>query len=195
MSRGERVFHHSEAARLDSPDRLTWLPPSEIITSINVRPGMSVADIGAGTGYFSVPLAAVVGQRGHVYAVDLQREMLSLIEAKPDTQALPISLHHGTASATTLNDHSCDIVFLANVWHEIDDIPAALEECRRIVVPKGILALVDWRKDLVPPPGPPAEHRVDMAEAIQTLMGDGWNGVSGRAVGRYSYLITGRSPG
>jgi ubiquinone/menaquinone biosynthesis C-methylase UbiE len=195
MSHGERVFHHSEAARLESPDRLAWLPPSEIIAALNVRSGMTVADIGAGTGYFSIPFAAVVGHRGHLYAVDLQREMLTLLAGKPGVTTLPLSLHHGDASHTTLNAGSCDLAFFANVWHEIDDIPAALNECRRIVAPGGKLALVDWRKDVSPPPGPPVEHRIDMAEAITTLAENGWKNVKGTSVGKFSYLVQGTSDG
>jgi ubiquinone/menaquinone biosynthesis C-methylase UbiE len=196
MSHGDRVFHHSEAARLDSPERLTWLPPTEIIKALRVRPGMTVADIGAGTGYFSIPLAEAVSHSGHVFAVDLQREMLAFIEQKLTRRSdtLPISLHHGTSSNTTLADHSCDIVFLANVWHEIDDIGAALLECTRIAAPGGILEILDWRKDLTAPPGPPGNHRIGVDRVMKDLAAAGWQNVEGSFVGMYSHLVRATAP-
>jgi|WetSurMetagenome_2_1015567.scaffolds.fasta_scaffold247709_2 ubiquinone/menaquinone biosynthesis C-methylase UbiE len=191
MSQGERVFHHSEASRLDIPDRLTWLPPSDVITALQLRPGMTVADIGAGTGYFSIPFASVVGQRGHVWAVDLQKEMLVILGGKPGVKSMPITLQHGDAARTALDEHSCDLAFYSNVWHEIDDLQGALWEARRIVAPGGRIAIVDWRKDAAVPPGPPADHRIAMGDVLRSLTADGWAGVTGKPLGMYSYLVTG----
>ncbi len=71
----DREFKHTEAHKLEDPERLKWLPPAEILAHLRLGPGMKVADIGAGTGYFSIPIARAVGALGHVFAVDLQPEI------------------------------------------------------------------------------------------------------------------------
>ena len=68
----DRRFNSSLANRLDDPDRLLWLPPHEVIAALGIQPGDVVADIGAGTGYFALPLARAVGPKGKVCAVDAQ---------------------------------------------------------------------------------------------------------------------------
>jgi len=70
-----------------------------------VRSGQTVADVGAGTGYFSLPLAETVGLQGKVYAVDAQNEMLALLRQKLDESAIPnVELIHAEAGNTTLRD-------------------------------------------------------------------------------------------
>lgn len=185
------TFKPSEAHKLDDPERLKWLPPAEIVEVADFRPGMTVADIGAGTGCFAIPIARAVAPTGKVYAVDLQPEMLELLAEKlaaPDAPSniAPVS---ASASRTRLPDASCDVVFLANLWHELDDRAGALREFARILKPEGRLVLIDWRHDAVRPPGPPAEHRVPMLEAIRMLEFDGWELYRFSGAGAYSYIL------
>ncbi len=73
----ERTFRASEAHKLEDPDRQKWLPVQDVLAALDLRPGMCMADIGAGTGYFTLPAARAVGPQGRVFAVDLQPEMLA----------------------------------------------------------------------------------------------------------------------
>jgi len=188
----DRVFHASQAARLDSPDRLFWLPPQEVIAQLGLAPGMTVADIGAGTGYFSLPIAKQVGPDGEVYAVDLQPAMLAILANKlADAHAFNVELVHGQALQTGLPDCGCDLVFLANVWHELDDLGAVLDECRRVLLPGGRVAILDWRDDVEQPPGPPIHHRVPVQNVTEMLVSSGWNNVTNTQIGPYSYLVAG----
>lgn len=188
-----RTFKHTEAHRLDDPQRLEWLPPLEVIAPLHLIAGMKVADVGAGTGYFTLPIARAVSNRGQVFAVDLQPEMLELL--RPKIEAENISLHQGDASNLPLPNASVDIVFCANVWHELDDPRTALREAARIGAPGGKIAIVDWRSDCAPPPGPPQDHRVS-AESIRSFLSDhGCRGISSQNVGRYGYLVIGELPG
>jgi FkbM family methyltransferase len=115
----DRQFPASEAYRLDNPERLLSLPPAEVIGALRVRPGETVADVGAGTGYFSLPLAREVGAQGKIYAVDAQPEMLALLRQKFNESG-PFNIETVAAEAerTGLPVACCDLVFLANVWHE-----------------------------------------------------------------------------
>ena len=184
-----RTFDPAKADLLEDPDRLRWLPPSEIIDAIELRQGENVADIGAGSGYFAFPIAEAVAP-GRVFAVDLQSEMLDRLRARLGKSAteniIPVA---GTALATTLAPASSDLVLFANVWHELDDHEAVLAECARILVPYGRIAIVDWRPEASPPPGPPAAHRLAAADVRRTLESSGWKVKQSVDVAVYHYLL------
>jgi ubiquinone/menaquinone biosynthesis C-methylase UbiE len=185
----ERVFKYTEAHKLDDPERLKWLPPSDVLNQLSLRPGMKVADIGAGTGYFSIPISHAVGKSGHVFAVDLQPEMLNLLRNKLSQTKAPgnISLLQGTASKVPLDNGSVDLVFFANIWHELDDHNHDYFEARRIAVPGGRIAILDWHAELAPPPGPPQHQRIPSQTVFSFLECRGKN-VRMSNVGLYGYL-------
>lgn len=186
----ERRFDASLANRLDVPERLTWLPPVEVISALHVQPGETVADVGAGTGYFSLPFARTVGVYGRILAVDAQREMLTHLREKVDSlQGSNIEFIHAEADATCLPSATCDLVFLANVWHEFADRKAVLTESRRILKDGGRIALLDWRPDVEPEHGPPREHRLSASGAAAEVLAAGFNQISHRNVGKYSWLV------
>jgi ubiquinone/menaquinone biosynthesis C-methylase UbiE len=154
---------------------------------------MKIADIGAGTGYFSIPVARFVGALGHVFAVDLQTEMLALHRQKLDRLDEPenVSLHHGKASKLPLQDGSVDLVFYANIWHELDDADSTFREAVRISVAGGKIAIQDWRDDCLPPPGPPQEHRIPENSVASFLNAKGCENVISKHVGQFGFLVTG----
>ena len=166
------------------------MPPDEVIGRLDLKPGMVVADIGAGTGFFALPFARAVGPAGMVWAVDLQPAMLKILEEKLQREGAPdnIGLREGQAVDTGLQDGSCDLAFLGNIWHELDEPGTVLAELRRILRPGGRVAILDWRTDVPYPPGPPPEHRVAPSETEARLKGDNWHNVSFRHLGPYSYL-------
>ncbi len=154
-------------------------------------PGMTIADVGAGTGYFALPCAEAVGREGKVLAVDFQKEMLEKIRNKLSESGAPqnVVLVEGEVTRTTLPGDSCDLVFMANLWHELDDEGGVLSEVKRIIRPGGRLAILDWKADLVPPPGPPAAHRISQDNLRHVLLWHGWSVKYAENVGMYSYLI------
>jgi ubiquinone/menaquinone biosynthesis C-methylase UbiE len=188
----DKRFDASLAFRLDRPERLIWLPPAEIVHSLSVQPGDTIADVGAGTGYFSLPLAEAVGPRGKLYAVDAQAEMLSHLRQKLlDRSVSNIELICARAESTTLPDESCSLVFLANVWHEFDDRSAVLGESSRILKHRGRIAILDWRPDVERDAGPPLDHRLDASDAADLLRSSGFHEIATANVGRYSWLVQG----
>jgi ubiquinone/menaquinone biosynthesis C-methylase UbiE len=186
----ERTFRASDAHRLEDPARLEWLPPAEVARRLELAPGMRVADIGAGTGYFALPMAAQVGPEGKVYAVDFQPEMLAKLGDKLKAPGAPqnIELVQGDATQTGLPDGSCAVALFANLWRELDDHPAVLHEAARILREGGRIAILDWRPDVDRPPGPPLEDRIQAEAVVRSLEATGWVVRESATVGRYSYL-------
>ncbi len=191
ISMNERTFHSSQAHRLDDPERRQWLPPDEVTAQIPLKEGDAIADIGAGTGYFTLHSARIVGESGRVFAVDFQRGMLERIKLKLAVPGSPsnVELIDGEAANTSLPAQSCDVVFMANIWHELDNHTAVLTEAVRILRPGGKLVIVDWRSDLPAPPGPPPEYRVSSDQVQTTLQDRGWQVMETTTVGMYSHLI------
>ena len=188
----ERRFNAAHAHRLDDPARRAWLPPAEVLGAMALHSGETVADVGAGTGYFSLPLAQAVGPQGKVYAVDAQEEMLSLLRQKLDEFTLSIvELIHAEADNTGLPASCCDLVFAANIWHEFDDHAAVLRESSRVLKATGRIAILDWRTDVLPEHGPPPEHRLDSSHAVDALRSSGFQKVATANVGLYSWLVQG----
>ena len=154
--------------------------------------GETIADVGAGTGYFSLPLAQAVGPKGRVYAVDAQKEMLSLLQQKLDEFTFSIvELIHAEADNTGLPGSCCDLVFAANVWHEFDDHAAVLRESNRVLKSNGRIAILDWRTDVLPEHGPPLEHRLDWFHAVDALRSSGFQKVTTSNIGLFSWLVLG----
>jgi ubiquinone/menaquinone biosynthesis C-methylase UbiE len=182
----------SLADRLDNPERLLWLPPATVLGGLPLHSGDSIADIGAGTGYFSLPLAEAAGPSGLVYAVDCQTEMLGRLKLKLDQGGISnIRMVHADADSTGLPNASCNLVFMANVWHEFEDHYAVLLESKRILKAGGRISVLDWRPDVEPEPGPPLHHRLSSSDAAEDLQSAGFLEVTPSNVGKYSWLVQG----
>jgi ubiquinone/menaquinone biosynthesis C-methylase UbiE len=187
----ERTFHPRDSHKLEDPERLKWIPPEEVMARIGPVSGMTIADVGTGTGYFALPFASAVGIEGKILAVDFQKEMLEKLRLKLSGSGAPqnIVLVEGEAGRTTLPGNSCDLVFMANLWHELDDEAGVLGEVQRLIRPGGRLAILDWRGDVGSPPGPPVAHRVPLETLLRVLSRHGWRVTSAGNVGMYSYLV------
>ena len=186
-----RLFDPAESARLEDPQRLNYMPPGALVSHLGVAEEMVIADIGAGTGFFALPMATAVGPKGKIYAVDLQAEMLEKLRTKLAQPQAPrnIVLLRGPSTETNVPTGSCDRVLIANVWHEIDDFSGTLREVARLLKPGGKLAILDWRPEELPPPGPPTDHRMPMEQVKRALENERWLCLSTDLFGAHSYLV------
>ncbi len=189
----ERRFDPKSLDKLDAPERGQQFPVNAILDAVGACGMLNVADIGAGSGYFALPMARRVAP-GKVYAVDSQAELLEVIRGKLAAGDAPknLELCAGEGSSTGLPEASCDLVFLSAVWHEIDDCAAALREFARIAAPNAKLAIVDWRPDATRPPGPPLEHRIERGTVESTLEEAGWGVVKSDLVSDWTYIVVGQ---
>jgi ubiquinone/menaquinone biosynthesis C-methylase UbiE len=128
---------------LDRPDRAEREQPDKVLDALKLTPAMTVADVGAGTGYFTVRLAKRVA---HVHATDLQPQMLELLRARLAKEAIAnVELHQAGDRDTALPAACCDLVLMVDVYHELSDPPAIVKGIERALRPGGRLVLVEYR--------------------------------------------------
>lgn len=138
----------TDATWMDRPERLREEAPDRALRLIGLTSGMSVADVGAGTGYMTVRVATLVGPAGKVYANDIQPDMLRIIEAKASQQQLTnIEVVQGTEDDTGLPASALDMTLLVDVYHELRHPQRMLESIRRSLKPNGELVLIEYRKE------------------------------------------------
>ncbi len=133
---------------LDRPDREQREQPERVLDALGIGSGMAVADVGAGTGYFTVRIARRVGTTGKVWATDLQPEMLRLLDGRLSREHLGnVELRRAGDHDTGLPDDCCDVILLVDVYHELDDPAAILAGLRHALRPHGRLVLVEYRRE------------------------------------------------
>ena len=158
-------FDPSKRARLMSDERRKELLPLEFLTANGLSSGMSVADIGCGPGFFTVPAAEIVGPGGTVYAVDSEAIMVE--EVKRSAPPAHVTSIHSGGCTIPLGDGSCDYALLAFILHEAKERVPFLEEVKRIIKKEGTL-LLDWEKK-DEERGPPREERIAKEEALHLM--------------------------
>ncbi len=183
-------FDPANLRKLEDPDRQQHFPVDRILDLAGIRKGQVVADIGAGTGYFAIPIAQRVAP-GVVMAVDVSADMLGYLAGKLENPSMPrnIQLVSGEDTRTNLADHSCDLVFTSAMWHEIDDHAAALTEFARILKPAGLLVIVDWNPATERVAGPPLEHRISRGQVEITLTESHWTVVHSSTINQSVYMV------
>jgi SAM-dependent methyltransferase len=146
--------------RLEDPARARWQRPTRLIRALSLRPGQTVAEIGAGSGYLARRLARAVGPRGRVYAVDAEPRMLPvLIERLRRARIGNVTPVLGRDADPLLPSRSCDLVLVVNTYHHFPGGPRYLRRLRRLLRPGGRLVNVDFHRRETPV-GPPLERRV-----------------------------------
>jgi len=179
-------FNVNNTAVLDDPDRKEFLNPEAILDMIHLDNNTVFVDIGAGTGYFALPAAARVKQ---VYALDILDEMVAVIRAKAKSRHITnLTPLKSGESSFPVDAGTADVVFMSNVFHELDDHSLALKEVMRILKSDGILAVVDWKKESTPV-GPPVDHRFSELDVTEILQLCGFELIEIREAGPYHYLI------
>ncbi|WP_290588502.1 methyltransferase domain-containing protein [Alicyclobacillus sp.] len=152
--------------RLLDDDRKKLLPPDTVLQHLELGPEHSVADIGCGPGYFSLPMARMARR---VYAVDVSEEMLDVLKRRADEAGVEnIEPIQALADRIPLQDASVDRILCAFVLHEVDDLPRTLAEFRRLLGPDGKLMVIEWDKKPMEM-GPPEHERIEMTELSKRM--------------------------
>ncbi len=187
-------YNPEHKSRLDSPERRKLLPAEEILRGAGLRDGDTVADIGAGTGYFSIPAALIVGERGRVYAIDTSPEMLGALKGAVAASGL------ATVKAVLSGEYDftipgavADFALVALVLHEVGDRTRFLAESLRVLMPGGTLLVIEWNNAEMEM-GPPAHERIAPGDAMRALMRAGFTDIRTVDYGRHFYFLAARRP-
>ena len=158
MQESEKRFDPHRKDRLISSERFARWNPPVFLARFDLRPGMTILDLGCGPGFWTLPLAELVGPTGLVWAIDASQELLdSLAERKPPPQVRP---RKGTLPNIDLASRSVDFAWIALVFHEVDRPDAVAAETLRVLKPSGRLALLEWRPDGISDHNPPRDIRI-----------------------------------
>ena len=162
------------AAWLDRPEREAEEAPSRAIAALDIRPGAVVADVGAGSGYYTVRLARAVGATGKVVATDLQPGMLDIIRSKVARERLPnVDVVQGRADDPVLPAGAFDLVLMVDVYHELASPQVFVRKVKEALKPDGRLVLIEFRLE---DPRVPIreEHKMSVSQVRQELGADGF---------------------
>lgn len=122
-----------------------WQQPQKVVESLQIRPGVLVADLGAGGGYFTFKLAGAVGPAGKVYAVDVDREMTDLIAARAKKEnSTNVETIVANPDDPLLPATGVDLIFTVNTYHHIDNRVAYFANLRKYLRPGGRIAVIDF---------------------------------------------------
>lgn len=159
---------------LDRGEREAEEAPEKALDEIGIRPGMAIADVGAGTGYFSLKMARRVGPGGKVYANDVQAEMLEKLRANAQREKLTnVETVLGSEADPKLPAGKMDIVLLVDVYHEFSQPQEMLQHIRAALKPDGRLILLEYRKEDPAIPIRP-EHKMSVTEVKAEVEAEGY---------------------
>jgi arsenite methyltransferase len=195
VQRDQRQMHglHNDPkayiGALEDPKRDAYQKPQEVLTALDIKPGEIIADIGAGSGYFTFRLARHVSERGTVYAVDVSPDMILHINrairdlkvtnvfsilAEPDDPLLPVT--------------SVDRFFFSDSWHHIENQTKYLSLMKKMLKPNGEVVMIDFDKKETPV-GPPLEMRIAREDLIKQMTSNGFRLAKEHTFLPYQYFL------
>ena len=156
-------------ASLEDPARDAYQKPAEVLQALALRPGEVVADIGAGSGYFTLRFARAVGETGRVYAVDVSPDMVRHLNRRlRDAGVRNVVPILSDPNDPLLPDASVDRFVIVNTWHHIEDQPKYLGLLKRMLKPGGQVVHIDFQKrDL--PVGPPVDMKIAREDLVKQM--------------------------
>ena len=155
---------------LDRPGRVADLQIEEVVSRLVIQPGTVVADIGAGSGVFSIPFAREVGSSGKVYAVDIDRGLLDHIDQRAQEENLSnIQTVLGKFEDPAIPANDVDLAFIHDVLHHIENREPYLEALATYIKPGGLLAVID-----MDPSAPDTPHAGSPEMLVSRAEADRW---------------------
>lgn len=167
-----------------------FLTPDHLVKELYIRPGDRVADIGCGTGVYTIALAGEVGAMGQVYAVDVHRDALHTLAGTLDKRGI-INVEMLWADAEVaipIDAYSLDALVLSNVLFQFTDKEKVLSLISKLVKPGGQLLVVDWT-DSHGGVGPHGDHVVTEEEAIKLAQAHGFHLQKRLPAGKFHYAF------
>jgi ubiquinone/menaquinone biosynthesis C-methylase UbiE len=191
MEEMHKLHQDSKAyiAMLDDPARDAYQKPHEVLTALGLEEGERIADIGAGSGYFSLRFARHVGARGQVLAVDINPDMIvHLNRAVRDAALDNVRTILALPDDPLLAAASVDRVFICETWHHIGNHPQYLAQLKKVLKPGGQVVIIDFHKTPMTV-GPPAEMRLAREDVVREFEQNGFRLAKEHAFLPYQYFL------
>jgi|SRR5215471_11641617 len=175
ISSGQLAARKAEewVTTLEGPQRVSTQKVDEVLARLKLKPGMLVADIGAGSGLFARPLAKAVGSNGKVYAVDIQQDLLDYINKRSAEEKITnIQTVLGGFDDPKLPVRTIDLAFINDVLHHIQNRAVYLKALAGYLKPGGRIALIEMDKN---DPNTPHKNQPELLvgrDQIETWMSD-----------------------
>jgi ubiquinone/menaquinone biosynthesis C-methylase UbiE len=159
---------------LEDPKRDAYQKPQEVLMALGLRAGEIIADIGAGSGYFTFRLAHHVGDKGRVYAVDVSPDMILHINRRiRELKVSNVVSVLAEPDDPLLANRSVDRFFFCDSWHHIENQTQYLSVMKRMLKPKGEVVMIDFHKKDIPV-GPPLQMKIAREDVIKQLESNGF---------------------
>jgi ubiquinone/menaquinone biosynthesis C-methylase UbiE len=168
---------------LENPDRLAALQVPRVVEALGLRSGMRVADLGAGTGVFAVPIAKAVGDDGKVYAIDVDSGLLAIVDSKTKAEGVT-NVATVVAGATDPRlPEPVDLIFLCDTLHHLPNQASYVRQFAKLLRPGGRVVVIEFAEGHWP-----AGHEEFTITPAQV---DGWMQAAGfRRTARHTVLET-----
>lgn len=182
-----RSFAGAAGHRAD-PERHRLLSEEDVLAALNLEPGMTVAELGAGAGRFTRPIAGAVGQGGRVFAIETVPEILAALRerCREDANVHPVEAPH---HRTPVPGGCCHRVLMANLWAETRDPVATLREAARLLREDGRLIIAEWRPEAEYPPAPHPSRRIGFTDLVRILENHCWDVHRHGEAGEHCYYV------
>jgi predicted methyltransferase len=183
-----RLFPPSDLGLLDAPDRDLWQRPDQIMDALGIADASVVADIGAGSGWFTIRLARRVGPRGIVFAEDVQKEMIAAITRRASREGLlNVKPVLGLKNDPRI-PQPVDAVLIVDAYHEVEDRVAMLTSLAQSLKPGGRIGVIDFKLDGTGP-GPSREERVSPDVVVRDAQQAGLRLIREEPFLQYQYFL------
>jgi ubiquinone/menaquinone biosynthesis C-methylase UbiE len=189
VTRDQQQMHrlHNDPAAyigaLEDPKRDGYQKPHEVLTALKIRPGEVIADIGAGSGYFTFRLSHFVGAKGKVYAVDVSPEMILHINRRiRDLKTTNVITVLADPDDPLLPENSINRFFFSESWHHIENQSKYLALMKKLLKPGGEVVMIDFQKKELPI-GPPMQMKISREDLIKQMQTNGF-----RLTQEYTFL-------
>jgi len=176
-------------AMLEDPARDEYQKPDEVVRALGLKAGETIADIGSGSGYFTLRLAAAVGAKGRVYGVDVDPEMVRHLNRRVrDAGVRNVQTVLSEPDDPLLPDRSIDCFVIVDTWHHIEKQAEYLALMKKMLKPGGQVVMIDYqKKDL--PVGPPLAMKIARQDLVRQMEESGFRLAREHTFLPYQYFL------
>lgn len=176
-------------AMLEGPARDAYQKPDEVIRALELKPGETVADIGSGSGYFTLRLARAVGEGGHVYAVDIDPDLVRYLNRRiRDSGLRNVQTVLSEPDDPLLPDRSIDRFLIVDTWHHIENQERYLALMKKLLKPGGQIVMIDYQKRELPV-GPPMAMKIARTDLVRQMLDNGFRLFKEHTFLPYQYFL------